>query len=86
MEEIVAIARARGVAVADDIVERNMDFAVTRADRGTRASMLEDLERGRPIELASLAGHAHRLGRELGVPTPVNSFFWQTLQPHLKAR
>jgi 2-dehydropantoate 2-reductase len=86
MEEIVAIARARGVAVADDIVERNMDFAVTRADRGTRASMLEDLERGRPIELASLAGHAHRLGQELGVPTPVNSFFWQTLQPHLKAR
>jgi 2-dehydropantoate 2-reductase len=86
MEEIVAIARARGVAVAPDIVERNMDFAVRQADRATRASMLEDLERGRPIELASLAGHAHRLGLELGVPTPVNSFFWQALQPHLKPR
>lgn len=86
MEEIVAIAQARGVAVASDIVERNMDFAVTRADRGTRASMLEDIERGRPIELASLAGHAHRLGLELGIPTPVNSFFWRALQPHLRPR
>lgn len=86
MAEVAAIARARGVPVDADIVERNLAFTLERADPEIRASMLEDLERGRPIELESLAGHAHRLGGELGVPTPVNTLFWQLLQPHLKPR
>ena len=39
-----------------------------------KASMLEDLERGRRIELPWLSGAVVRIGREVGVPTPIHSF------------
>jgi 2-dehydropantoate 2-reductase len=38
----------------------------------TKASMLQDLEKGRPCEIDSINGHVCAKGREKGVPTPVN--------------
>jgi 2-dehydropantoate 2-reductase len=39
-----------------------------------KSSMLQDLERGRRLELPWLSGALVRLGRELGVPTPTHAF------------
>ncbi len=39
-----------------------------------RASMAVDLELGNRLELPWLSGAVVRMGREVGVPTPVNSF------------
>jgi 2-dehydropantoate 2-reductase len=84
MAEAAAVARARGVAVADDIVETNLRFTLEVADRGTRASMLEDLERGRRLELETLAGALHRDGQRLGVPTPAISAGYALLKPYAR--
>ena len=66
LAEALAVARARNVALPDDFVERTL----ARCDRlpyEMKSSMLQDLERGRRLELPWLSGALVRLGRELGV-------------------
>jgi 2-dehydropantoate 2-reductase len=70
MEEVAAVGRALGIRLPGDAVARNMDFAINRADPSTRSSMLEDLERGRPLELDALVGSVMRLGARAGVDVP----------------
>ena len=48
--------------------------------------MLEDLERGRRIELPWLSGAVARIGRELGVPTPIHTFINAVLKPFVNGR
>jgi 2-dehydropantoate 2-reductase len=48
----------------------------------SKSSMLEDLERGRRLELPWLSGAVLRLGRELGVETPIHRFIATVLSPH----
>jgi 2-dehydropantoate 2-reductase len=85
VRETLAVARANGVAVAGTI-----DEDVARAYRAlppqAKASMLEDLERGRRIELPWLSGAVARLGREAGVPTPIHTFINAVLKPHVPGR
>ncbi len=71
--ETVAVARARGVKLADDAVAEVLAFT-DGLDPGMKSSMLGDLERGKRLELHHLSGAVVRLGRELGVPTPVHGF------------
>ena len=41
------------------------------ADTGAhKTSMLQDLERGRPMEVEALVGSVAEMGRLVGVPTP----------------
>jgi 2-dehydropantoate 2-reductase len=82
VDEGVAVARAKGVAVADHVVE-SVAKAYQALPPQAKASMLEDLERGRPIELPWLSGAVARLGREIGIPTPVHSFIAAVLKPHI---
>jgi 2-dehydropantoate 2-reductase len=48
---------------------------------GSKSSQLEDLERGRRLELPWLSGAVVRLGREVGVPTPIHQFINAVLTP-----
>jgi 2-dehydropantoate 2-reductase len=48
--------------------------------------MLEDLERGRPLELPWLSGAVVRIGEELDVPTPTHRFLATVLAPHVSGR
>ena len=67
MEETLAIGEAMGVRVRLDI-ERRIDGA---AAVGThRTSMLQDLEKGRAMEIDALVTSVQELGRLVGVPTP----------------
>ncbi|HEX4348344.1 MAG TPA: 2-dehydropantoate 2-reductase [Vicinamibacterales bacterium] len=47
-----------------------------------KASMLEDLERGRRLELPWLSGAMARIGDEVGVETPTHDLFVTLLSPH----
>ena len=47
----------------------------------SKSSMLEDLERGRRLELPWLSGAVVRIGREVGVPTPIHQFITTVLTP-----
>jgi 2-dehydropantoate 2-reductase len=46
-----------------------------------KSSLLEDLERGKPLELPWLSGAVARLGREAGVPTPTHALLEMLLTP-----
>jgi len=83
--ESMAIAHAKGVqlplAVFDELVP-----GLHTLPPGAKSSMLEDLERGRPLELQWLSGTVVRLGEALGVPTPVHRFVTTVLAPHAAGR
>jgi len=49
----------------------------------TKSSMLEDLERGRRLELPWLSGALVRIGREVGVATPLHGFINAVLKPYV---
>lgn len=83
MEEVAALARARGVALPAGLVERNMAFSTEIADRRTRASMLDDLERGRPLELEATVGWLVRQARAHGVAAPFHEMGHAVLRPHV---
>jgi 2-dehydropantoate 2-reductase len=85
MEEVQAVARAKGVAIADNFIDGQMAFADAAAP-ATKASQLNDLEAGNRLELDWLAGKVVALGRELGVPTPVNEAVYAVLKPHRMGR
>lgn len=78
MAEIEAVARARGVALSPDVVERAMGF-VDHLAAGSTASMQRDILAGRPSELEAQNGAVVRLGRESGVATPVHAELYAAL-------
>lgn len=82
MEEIAALARARGVAISDDIVETSI--ARSRSfPPDMYASMYHDLTRGRRLELEGLSGYVARHGAELGISTPRHQTLYACLKPFM---
>jgi len=80
--ETAATARAEGITVADDIVERNRAFFET-VPAAAQASTLTDLQHGRRLETPWLSGTVVRLGQKHGIPTPTHAFFCAALAPHV---
>lgn len=86
MEEIYAVAKARGVALEPDAVDNTLKGIDALSENGT-ASMQRDIMSGRPSELEMQTGAVLRLGRESGVDTPMNRFLYHSLLPmELRAR
>jgi 2-dehydropantoate 2-reductase len=84
--ETLTVARARGIALAEDSPAKTM-AAVDTIAPGLVASLQRDVEAGRPSELDALTGALVRLGAEVGVPTPLHVFLYHTLLPQeLRAR
>src|SRR5687768_13387441 len=70
-DEAIAVGTARGVTFPADIVESTLAM-IPNFPATSKSSMLEDLERGRPLELPWLSGAVVRLGEEAGVPAPTH--------------
>ena len=85
MQEVVDVGRAKGVALPADFAEDRMRYAAT-TPFGFKASLLHDLERGNRIEIDWLAGRVAALGRELGVPVPMNTAIYALLKLHRMGR
>jgi len=83
--EGVAVAKAAGIALADDYFDATMAKFMGLPPQ-FRASMAEDLERGKPLELNWLSGRMHGLGRQYGVPTPAHSAVYRALALHADGR
>ena len=47
----------------------------------SHASMLDDLLRGKPIEIDALSGDVVRRGKAHGIPTPIHAVFEAALRP-----
>ena len=82
-KEVVAVGRAKGIALPEDAAQRNMSF-LAGAPAAMMASMAHDLIRGNRIELPWLSGKVVALGRELGVPTPVHAVLYRVLKPYVE--
>jgi 2-dehydropantoate 2-reductase len=80
VEEVAAVARARGVRIAPDTVART----VARYDElpgEATASMQRDVVAGRPSELHEQTGAMVQLGEQAAVPVPVHRFLLAALLP-----
>lgn len=82
MEEVIAVAKAKGVALDPAYLEERMKFVTSKVEPGMKASMAHDLERGNRIELDWLAGKVREMGRALNIPTPANDTVYTVLKLH----
>jgi 2-dehydropantoate 2-reductase len=71
VNEVVVLAKAKGIRLPDDIA----DTAIRLADvmPQTMSSTAQDIAKGRPTEIDHLNGYVMREGARLGVATPVNT-------------
>jgi 2-dehydropantoate 2-reductase len=80
------VGRAKGVSLADDVVDTLMKRIDGLPD-GMVASMQKDIMEGRPSELDAQTGAMIRLGRATKISTPANEFIYASLLPmEIKAR
>jgi len=81
--EAVAVARAQGIAIDGDPVEKTCQIAAATA--ANRSSMGQDVDNRRPTEISAINGYVVRMAREAGIPAPVNrtlTTLIETLQAH----
>ena len=83
--EIEAVARAEGVPVAADVVDR-MGPYIDAIPGSMRSSLLIDLQAGKRIEVEALQGTVVRRGAALGVPTPIMSTLYSVLKLHSQGK
>jgi 2-dehydropantoate 2-reductase len=78
--EIESLARAEGVPVAADVVDRIVKY-VEGIPGSMRSSLLIDLSQGKPIEVEQLQGSVVRRAATLGVDAPIISTLYAVLKP-----
>jgi 2-dehydropantoate 2-reductase len=69
MHEARAVAEAHGIVIPAEMIDRRLTAASSVI--GHKISMLQDLERGRSLEIDALVRVVAEFGRLVGVVTPV---------------
>ncbi len=82
MDETEAVGCAVCPDLPQGIAEEQWNFTLDLPG-GVHASMLDDLGRGKPLELNYLSGDVVRLGRIHGIATPLHDFVTAVLQPYV---
>jgi 2-dehydropantoate 2-reductase len=80
VEEVAAVARARGVALPADAVARTLARYDELPAEAT-ASMQRDVAAGRPSELHEQTGAVVRIGEAAGAAVPVHRLLYAVLLP-----
>ena len=80
MRETEKVARAIVPDLPDGIVEKVWALLESLPPT-THASMLDDLNNGKRLEVDYLGGDVVRLGKKYGIPTPIHETLWAALQP-----
>lgn len=83
MDETAALARAEGVALPDDFVTKQMTV-IDGLPPAAKASMANDLDNGRPLELPWLAGAVVRRSERVGLSATANRFVAAALGPYAR--
>ncbi|HME99075.1 MAG TPA: 2-dehydropantoate 2-reductase [Terriglobia bacterium] len=73
IREVVAVASASGIRIAspEELFETALKLGAAMST--ATSSTEQDIARGRPTEIDSLNGYVARRGKELGIPTPINT-------------
>ena len=80
MEESLAVGLAKGINLPNNLVQDSLRYVDNLPD--FQNSMHGDYEAGRATELEALSGAVIRLGKQIGVKTPVHEFLYSVLLPH----
>jgi 2-dehydropantoate 2-reductase len=80
IEEIIALARARGVQLSPNAIDETFARFDGLAPDAT-SSLQRDIMQGKPSELDAQLGAVVRMGKESGVATPVCEFLYAVLLP-----
>jgi 2-dehydropantoate 2-reductase len=83
--EVERLARAEGVNVAADIIERIGSY-VDGIPGSMRSSLLIDLMQGKRIEVEALQGAVVRRAERAGVPAPIMATLYAVLKPWANPR
>ena len=84
VQEAIAVARASGVAIPDDITGHIMKIPANMPNQ--TSSTAQDLARGKPSEIDFLNGYVVRKGAELGIATPTNQALQVMVKLALRAK
>lgn len=79
-DEIVAVAKAKGIYLSEILVEKQFEMIASQP-YNTTSSLQRDMMEGKPSELEAQTGTIVKMGIELGVRTPVNDFIYYCLLP-----
>ncbi|MBN2331956.1 MAG: ketopantoate reductase family protein [Deltaproteobacteria bacterium] len=79
MDEVIILAKAAGVNLVDQDVNDWNAVLNSLAPAG-KTSMLQDMEAGRKTEVEIFGGKVAALGRQYGIPTPVNQTLMNIIQ------
>jgi 2-dehydropantoate 2-reductase len=85
LDETMAVARASGIEFPPDYAQE-LDRMVASFPPTMKASMANDLEAGRRLELDWLAGKVVALGRKYGIATPSHAAVYAILKPYRMGR
>jgi 2-dehydropantoate 2-reductase len=86
MQEVQQLGVAQGINLADDCIQKTISVLESLPISST-TSMQQDMEKGKPSELDEQSGAIVRLGKVIGIDTPVNRFILDSLRPQeLRAR
>ena len=78
-KEVIDIARKKGIDIDDDYAVRQLE-QLKKVPYANKPSTLQDIEHGRKTEVEMFAGTVIRLGKETGVPTPLNEFLYHAVR------
>ena len=79
MREVAAIAQKKGIDIGEkEIAEQ--DVTVMTIPPENKPSTLQDLEAEKLTEVEMFAGNVIKMGKELGVPTPINEMFYHGIR------
>jgi 2-dehydropantoate 2-reductase len=85
LHESIAVARGKQVPLLQSTFTDAM-AGFSGLPHEARSSMLEDLERGRRLELPWLSGAVVRIGEEVGVDAPTHRLIVSLLRPHIHGK
>ena len=79
MEEAVAVGRASGVALGDEVIESAM-MVICKMPGNVKTSMLQDVEAHRETEVGAFAGTVCRLAEKFGINVPNNKLVLEKIK------
>ena len=82
VDEALAVGLADCPSLDPEAGKKALELMLEKMGPKVHASMLDDLQRGRRIEIDDLSGEIVRLGRHHGIPTPVHAFVAAVLAPY----
>jgi len=79
MWEVVGIANKKGIALGEEDI-RLQGERLKKINADGIPSTLQDIKAGRKTEVDMFAGTVMRLGKEVGIETPVNEFLYHAIR------